>query len=47
VLIAASEWGTPPWEIAGGSRLTWYLRWNEWKKLEHKRMQQERNGRKT
>jgi hypothetical protein len=25
-LEAAEAWGTPPWEIFGGDRLTWYLR---------------------
>jgi len=30
VLLAAEEWGVPPWEIAGGARVTWYLRWVEY-----------------
>jgi len=28
VLLAAHEWGCPPWEITGsGSRLVWFQRW--------------------
>ena len=30
-LIAAEEWGSPPWEIAGGSRLAWFWRWAFWR----------------
>jgi hypothetical protein len=32
VLIAAEEWGCPPWEIAGGDKLKWYFRWQEYAK---------------
>lgn len=32
VLAAAKEWGCPPWEIAGGHKLTWYIRWQEYRK---------------
>jgi hypothetical protein len=32
VLIAAEDWGMPPWEIAGdGERVKWFLRWAEFK----------------
>jgi hypothetical protein len=27
VLEMAKEWGTPPWEIAAGSKMLWYQRW--------------------
>jgi hypothetical protein len=27
VLIAAETWGCPPWEIAEGDKVTWYMRW--------------------
>jgi hypothetical protein len=28
-LLAAEEWGTPPWEIMPGKpRLWWYTRWS-------------------
>lgn len=33
VLTAAREWGTPPWELAGGDRLRWFFRWQEWTQL--------------
>ncbi|RMD64621.1 hypothetical protein D6833_04115 [Candidatus Parcubacteria bacterium] len=26
-LQAAKEWGTPPWELTGGRRITWWLRY--------------------
>jgi len=26
-LEAAAEWGTPPWEFAGGTPVLWYARW--------------------
>jgi hypothetical protein len=28
VLLAAEEWGVPPWEIAGGAKYLWFTRWN-------------------
>jgi hypothetical protein len=32
VLIAAEDWGTPPWEIAGdGERIKWFYRWAEFR----------------
>lgn len=27
VLAAAKEWSTPPWKIAGGSRVMWWFRY--------------------
>lgn len=27
VLEAAAEWSRPPWEIAQGNRVIWWLRW--------------------
>jgi len=30
VLVAAEEWGCPPWEIAGGNKLQWFFRWTEY-----------------
>ena len=28
VLLAAAEWGCPPWEVAGGgSPALWFFRW--------------------
>jgi len=27
VLVASEEWGTPPWEIAGGSKMDWFFKW--------------------
>lgn len=31
VLEAAAEWGTPPWEIAGGTPLQWLIRRGYWR----------------
>lgn len=31
VLIAAEDWGQPPWIIAGGDPVTWFYRWAEYK----------------
>jgi len=28
--VAAEEWGCPPWEIASGSRMAWFMRWQFW-----------------
>jgi hypothetical protein len=25
--MAAKDWGTPPWKIAGGDKLDWFYRW--------------------
>jgi len=33
VLMLAREWGTPPWEIAGGSKVVWLVRWLELTRL--------------
>lgn len=33
VLLAAREWGRPPWELAGGAKVLWYLRWIEFNNL--------------
>ena len=27
ILLAAEAWGCPPWEIAGGNKVLWVLRW--------------------
>jgi len=27
ILEAAREWGTPPWNITGGSTILWFERW--------------------
>lgn len=27
VLIASEKWGCPPWEIAGGSKMDWFSKW--------------------
>jgi hypothetical protein len=38
VLIAAEEWGTPPWEIAqDGDQVTWFVRWTEYRAAINKR----------
>jgi hypothetical protein len=40
-LQAAEAWGVPPWEIAaGGSKLTWYARWSEYRKEYNKAMKE-------
>lgn len=39
VLIAAQEWGSPPWEIAGGNKLTWLYRWMYWRSQQNKKDQ--------
>ena len=44
VLVAADEWGTPPWEIAGGSRLLWWLRWQAWKTQAAKKAELDRGA---
>jgi hypothetical protein len=31
VLIAAEEWGTPPWKVLRGDKLTWWVRWLVWR----------------
>jgi len=31
VLVAAQEWGCPPWEIAGGGKMTWFYRYLEYR----------------
>lgn len=28
--MMAEEWGTPPYEIAGGSKIAWRYRWTLW-----------------
>lgn len=30
VLVAAEAWGCTPWEIAGGNKLVWFMRWQEY-----------------
>ena len=37
VLLAAEEWGCPPWEIAGGSKYQWFTRWNFYKSQVNKK----------
>lgn len=45
VLMAAREWGCPPWEIAeGGSRLLWFNRWSYWTGQLHKAQSQGDDG---
>lgn len=36
ILVAAEAWGCPPWEIAGGWRLQWMLRWQVFTELRNK-----------
>lgn len=36
VLVAAAEWGTPPWLIAGGSPVVWFFRWVEYSNAREK-----------
>jgi len=42
VLFAAAEWGCPPWEIAGGSKTEWLLRWQFLKEQQGKAAEVER-----
>lgn len=45
VLIAAKEWGMPPWEVAQtGSRLLWFNRWAFWVGQLGKAVNQVSNG---
>jgi hypothetical protein len=44
--MAAEEWGTRPWKIAGGSSVIWYFRWLEYHNLRVKRLEREVNARK-
>lgn len=30
VLIAAEAWHKAPWEIAGGSKIVWWIRWRQY-----------------
>jgi len=32
-LDAAKDWGTPPWKIAGGSKLLWIVRHKVYRSL--------------
>ena len=33
-ILAASDWGVPPWEIAGGgTQLQWYMRWSAYRRV--------------
>ena len=41
VLIAAAEWSIPPWEIAGGDKLTWWFRWVEYGNLRAEKMKKD------
>jgi len=36
-MIAAAEWGVPPWDIAGGDKMTWMMRWIYWKDQQGKK----------
>lgn len=42
----AEEWGVPPWEIAGGTRLTWVLRWRVWRSEINKKKKRDSEKRK-
>jgi len=33
ILLAAHEWGIPPWDIMADSKIIWYLRWVEYHNL--------------
>lgn len=42
VLIAAEDWGLPPWEIAGdGEPVKWFYRWAEYKHWRNKAEEQQ------
>jgi hypothetical protein len=49
VLVAAEDWGIPPWEIeaAGGGSVMWFFRWAEYKHWRNKaeEAQMKRNAR--
>jgi len=45
VLVAAKEWGSTPWDIAGGSRLQWWTRWIEYEN-QNTKARQVKNGKK-
>lgn len=33
IIIAAEDWGLPPWEVSGdGERVKWFYRWAAYKK---------------
>jgi hypothetical protein len=36
VLDAAKDWGRPPWEIAKGSPILWYVRWEITREIDAK-----------
>lgn len=47
VLVAAQEWGVPPWEIVGGmqaegERLRWFWRWQKYAEQRAKKIESER-----
>jgi len=29
---AAESWHTPPYEITGGNKLIWFIRWRVWRR---------------
>jgi hypothetical protein len=33
-LDAAKEWGVPPWDIGGGTKLTWWYRFEVRREIE-------------
>jgi len=41
VLIAAAEWGIPPWELAGGTKLVWWYRWIRYQNLRSEKYKQD------
>lgn len=36
ILVAAAEWGCPPWLIAGGDAVEWFFKWQFWKEQQAK-----------
>jgi len=42
--MASEEWGCPPWEIAGGSKLHWFYRWIAYAERRNKAMKEASDG---
>jgi hypothetical protein len=39
ILEMAEEWSTPPYEITGGGKLIWFIRWRVWRRERDKAWQ--------
>ena len=46
IMEAAEKWGVPPYKVAGGSKLLWFVRFQEVRKYEIKRQEKSERERK-